>query len=221
LVLLGAQKLLFNNGPSTSQANPPEQASEQASAPVKQSPPTPDKPSPVGENPTPAPSLSNDTAKPGDPTPAPARSSQPPTQASSAGERTIQLLTDPPGATIQVDGDAARSCKTPCMLSLPAGRHTMTTQLDGYRPYPRVINVPQEGDQFLKLAKTVGTLSVTSSPPGATIQLNGEAQPQKTPASFNIAPGTYHVRVTREGVPLDFDVEIKDGEFQNRNVNFQ
>jgi hypothetical protein len=107
------------------------------------------------------------------------------------------------------------------MLPLMPGRHTLTTQLEGYRPFPRVVYMPQDGDQFIKLNKSIGTISVTSTPPGATVQLNGEVQPQRTPATFVLAPGTYHVRVTRDAVPLDFDVDLKDGEFQNRNVNFQ
>jgi serine/threonine protein kinase len=221
LVLLGAQKLLFNNPGTVSQAS-----QEQAPAPPATQEPaeTTAKPSPIGQPPTPE-QIPGQTAKPTQPVspelPADARRSPAPPAQATAGERTVQLLTEPPGAHIVIDGNSSLACTTPCMLSLPGGRHTMSTQLDGYRPYPKVINVPQDGDQFLKLSKTTGTLSVTSNPPGATIQLNGEVQKQTTPANFTVAPGTYRVRVTRDGVPLDFDVELKDGEFQHRNVNFQ
>jgi hypothetical protein len=132
----------------------------------------------------------------------------------------VQLLTDPPGATITVDGNGATSCKTPCILSVPQGRHTLSTQLDGYRPYPRIFNVPGESDLFLKLARAQGTLSITSSPAGATIQINGDQKPQKTPATFAVPPGSYHVRVIRNGVPIEFDVQLQDDQIQTRNVNF-
>ena len=221
LVLLGAQKFLFNNPPAISQATAPNHVAEKdPTEPAAQPPaPTPDKPSPISPNPA----AEQDKVKKPETPPAPTLPSSPDSRGSAGtpGERTVQLLTEPPGATVVVDGDSSHSCRTPCMLPLAPGRHTMTTQLDGYRPYPRVINVPQDGDQILKLTRSTGTLSVTSTPPGATVQLNGEAQPQQTPASFVIAPGTYHVRVTRDGVPLDFDVDLKDGEFQHRNVNFQ
>lgn len=220
LLLIGAQKFLSNNPASVSQSNPPDRSAENPPAQPSPQPSStaPDKPSPMAQNPNAEP----DKAKPSEAAPAPKPPSSPDARAGDApaGERTVQLLTEPPGATLVVDGDASHACKTPCMLPLPPGRHTLTTQLEGYRSYPRVIYLPQDGDQFLKLVKSTGTLNVTSTPPGATVQLNGEAQSHTTPASFVIAPGTYHVRVTREGVPLDFDVDLKDGEYQNRNVNF-
>jgi hypothetical protein len=106
------------------------------------------------------------------------------------------------------------------MLPLPAGRHTSSVQLDGYRSYPQIFNVPQESDVFVKLIKVIGTLSITSTPEGATIVLNGQVQPQKTPATLRVPPGTYHVRVSRNGVPLDFDVDVTDGGLISKNVTF-
>jgi hypothetical protein len=70
------------------------------------------------------------------------------------------------------------------------------------------------------LNKIAASLSVTSTPPGATIDINGETQSKRTPALFSFPPGTYHVRVTRNGAFLDFDVQLHDGEFVSRNVSF-
>jgi len=70
------------------------------------------------------------------------------------------------------------------------------------------------------LNKIAASLSVTSTPPGATIEINGEMQSKRTPSLFTLAPGTYHVRVARSGAFLDFDVQLKDGEFISRNVSF-
>jgi len=150
----------------------------------------------------------------------PRRDITPAVAPSKPGERTVQLLTDPPGAQVTVDGDSSLTCKTPCMLSVSGGRHSLSAQLNGYRSYPRVFNVPQDGDIFMQLNKTVGTLSVTSSPPGASIEINGETQSKHTPALFNLPPGTYHVKVARSGSSLDFDVHVRDGEFLTRNVTF-
>ena len=212
LVLLGANRLFFNS------PEPAAPKQTQVTATPERMP-EPDKPSPSGDaqpTATPAPSA---TATPDQqqqqrtpPTPAPVK---------TAGERSIQLLTDPPGAKVTVDENASLSCSTPCMLNIPAGRHTLNTELENFRPYPRVFNVPETSDVFLKLTRASGTLSITSNPEGAAIQINGEARPQNTPATFALTPGTYRVRVTREGVPLDFEIQIKDGEFQTRNVNFQ
>ena len=132
----------------------------------------------------------------------------------------MQFLTDPPGAQVTVDGNSSLACKTPCMLPLTAGRHAVTVQLAGYRPYPRVFSVPQDGDLLLRLSKAAGTLSITSEPPGATIDVDGKEQSKRTPAQFNLEPGTYHVKVARSGAFIEFDVQLRDGEFINKRVDF-
>jgi serine/threonine protein kinase len=134
--------------------------------------------------------------------------------------QSVQFLTEPPGAQVTVDGSSSLACKTPCMLALSGGRHAVTVQLAGYRPYPRVFNVPQDGDLFLKLNKALGTLNVTSQPAGATIELDGMLQSDRTPASFKLAPGMYHVKVARNGAFLDFDVQLRDDEIVTRKVTF-
>jgi hypothetical protein len=106
------------------------------------------------------------------------------------------------------------------MLPLSGGRHAVAVQLAGYRPYPRVFSVPQDGDIFLKLTKSSGTLSVTSEPAGATIEVDGKAQSNRTPAVFNLPPGMYHIKVTRNGAFIDFDVQLRDGEFITKRVDF-
>ncbi len=135
-------------------------------------------------------------------------------------EQSVQFLTEPPGAQVIIDGNSSVACKTPCMLPLSAGRHALTVQLAGYRPYPRVFNVPQDSDIFLQLTKASGTLSITSEPPGATIELDGALQTKRTPAVFILAPGTYHIKVARSGASIDFDVQLRDGEFVNKRVDF-
>ncbi len=145
----------------------------------------------------------------------------PPVVAQKPGaEQTVQFLTDPPGAQVIIDNSSAMTCKAPCLLPLPAGRHVLNVQLAGYRAYPRVFNVPQDGDIFLQLTKSAATLSVTSNPVGASIEINGEMQTKRTPGLFNLSPGNYHVRVARNGAFLDFDVQLRDGEFVSKNVSF-
>ena len=143
-----------------------------------------------------------------------------PVVARPAADQTVQFLTDPPGAQVSIDNNSSLACKTPCLLSVPPGRHVLNVQLAGYRAYPRVFNVPQDGDIFLQLNKIAASLSITSSPPGATIEINGELQSKRTNALFSLPPGTYHLRVARNGAFLDFDVQLKDGEFISRNVSF-
>ena len=134
--------------------------------------------------------------------------------------QSVQFLTEPPGAQVEVDSNSSQACRTPCMLPLSAGRHALTVQLAGYRPYPRVFNVPQDGDVFLRLSKYEGTLNVTSQPTGASIELDGSLQPQRTPAMFKLKPGTYHIKVARNGASLDFEVQLRDGDIVTKKVEF-
>ncbi|MBV9769905.1 MAG: serine/threonine protein kinase [Bryobacterales bacterium] len=196
------------------------QASAPAAAPQTT---TPEATTPAGQTPA------VENPAPGQPQaePAPARTRPERSGASASiepakpgGGQSVQFLTEPPGAEITVDGSSSLVCKTPCMLALSTGRHTLSVQLTGYRPYPRVFNVPQDGDLFLQLAKASGSVSITSTPPGATIELDGAMQSKRTPAVFNLAPGNYHVKVARSGAFIDFDVQVKDGEFITKRVDF-
>ena len=243
LVLFGAQKYLFNRNSDQPSAEAPVQTGDSSSAkpsPVGQSqlPGDTAQPAPVPQAPpeTTAPENSK-PAEPANPNikTAPARDAAESPPQRTQPERSnaapivepkpgpgqsVQFLTDPPGAQVTIDSNSSLACKTPCMLQIGGGRHALTVQLPGYRPYPRVFNVPQDGDLFLKLSKAVGTLNVTSQPPGASIELDGMPKSERTPASFKLAPGTYHVKVTRGGAFLDFDVQLRDDEIITRTVTF-
>jgi len=243
LVLFGAQKYLFNrnaepapaaaetqssNTPvadnSASKPSPVGQQSQVPDTATKQAPVSekpPEATAPEGQEPRASPEA-KEQPKPVKTPPQPERSSiPPPVIAPKPGfEQSVQILTEPPGAQVVIDGNSSATCKTPCMLPLSAGRHALVVQLAGYRPYPRVFNVPQESDIFLQLTKASGTLSITSEPPGATIELDGAMQGKRTPAVFNLAPGAYRVKVARNGAFIDFDVQIRDGEFINKRVDF-
>ncbi len=214
--------------PGDSAKQPPPQAPPEATAPQTQTPAT--QTPPASESPAPRTAPARDDAEaPRPPAPqaqpqhtvAPATLEPKPGVEPKPGTgQSVQFLTEPPGAQVTVDDNPSLACKTPCMLPLSGGRHALTVQLAGYRPYPRVFSVPQDGDLFLRLSKTSGTLSITSEPPGATIEVNGAVQGKRTPAVFNLTPGTYHVKVARSGASIDFDVDLRDGEFLNKRVDF-
>ena len=142
------------------------------------------------------------------------------TPARSEAEQQVQFVTEPIGAQVTIDGGSSQSCKSPCFLQLSPGRHSLNVSLGGYRPYPKIFNVPEEREIFLQLTKAVGTLRLTTSPDGATILINGEPQSQRTPAIFNVPPGDYRVRVSRNGQSYDFDVTLHDGDFITKSVNW-
>ena len=206
---------------------PPPETPPQATAPETTKPETPASQSPPEKPAATAPAEpapQHTAATPETPPIAPptrARSIPPPVIAPKSDvDQQVQFVTEPPNAQLTIDGNSAQSCKTPCLISLSPGRHSLNVRLDGYRPYPRIFSVPDEKEIFLQLSKAGGTLSITSSPPGASIEINGEAQSRRTPALFNYPPGNYRVKVSRNGAFLEFDVQLRDGDFVNKKVDF-
>jgi hypothetical protein len=170
--------------------------------PVEQPPvakaPASQPPAPVVERPSPSP-----PARP------PAVPSKPPAATASGG---VQIFSSPPGAAVVIDNDPSLACTTPCNLNLPAGRHTMVASLDGYRRAPKIFTLPQESSMSLTLERMMGRLSVRTTPPGATIYVNGEPREEKTPAIFSLAAGKYRITVVKEGLPKQEDeVVVRDG----------
>ena len=61
------------------------------------------------------------------------------------GQLSIMVTSNPPGATIFIDGKDTGS-KTPDVIRSEAGRHTVRVELDGYAPFERVMTVaPNRG----------------------------------------------------------------------------
>jgi serine/threonine protein kinase len=221
---VGQPQLPDDNAKATPQKQAPPEATAPQNSPQAQSETTPAvSQTPKASENTPAITPAQ-PAEPSTPQSQPERAASakpaPATTPNSGAGQSVQFLTEPPGAEVTVDGNSSLACKTPCMIPLNVGRHAVTVQLSGYRPFPRVFNVPQDGDLFLKLSKASGALSVTSEPSGATIEVDGAAQGKRTPAIFNLPPGTYHVKVARNGAFLEFDVQIRDGEFITKRVEF-
>ncbi len=209
--------------PAAAKIPPPPQNPPDATAPESTKPEAPATTTPEKPAASPQPEPASQPAPPPQPAPQPptrARSTPLPEAAPSDAQEQVQFVTEPANAQLTVDNNLAQSCKTPCLISLSPGRHSLNVQLNGYRPYPRIFSVPQEKELFLQLSKAGGTLSITSTPPGASIEINGETQSRRTPALFNYPPGNYRVKVSRNGAFLEFDVQLRDGEFINKKVDF-
>jgi serine/threonine-protein kinase len=129
------------------------------------------------------------------------------------------VATVPPGAKIVFDGVAGRSCIAPCQMMLSGGRHTLTAALEGYRLQSRIFNVPQDREVLITLERSVGTLTIRTTPAGASIFLNGQERREKTPASLTLPTGRYHIELVKEGQRKEqYDVDVKDGVVSNIDV---
>jgi serine/threonine-protein kinase len=141
--------------------------------------------------------------------PSPVQSRErPPATPSAGADQPVQFMTNPPGATVVVDDNPAFTCASPCQLPLAPGRHTLTATADGFRVAHRIFETPREATINLGLDRMVGSLSITTEPAGATIKIDGQTRPEKTPAVISLPVGNHRLEVV--GWEPE-DVQIKDG----------
>ena len=132
----------------------------------------------------------------------------------------FQLTTTPAGAEAVVDGAPELRCISPCSLTLPLGRHSIVVRHDGYRDVQRVFNLPSDPGLIVNLEPQMGTLSLVSTPPGLTIVVDGQEQTAKTPASLSLSAGPHRIQILKGGDKQEFVVDVRDGVFTQRNVDW-
>lgn len=127
-------------------------------------------------------------------------------------EQVVLIRSTPPGVRVVVDERSDWGCTTPCSLPLPHGRHSLNAVLPGYHSALRVLEVPKQTELYLSLARTGGTLIVKTTPAGATITINGQARPEKSPAMIPLNPGRYKLIVSLAGYKDDDqDIVVREG----------
>ncbi len=175
-------------------------------------------PAPVVATPAPAaPASGPETAPSAASTPA---ASTPPPVSAAPNEAMFQLTTTPPGAEAVVDGAPELRCISPCSLTLPLGRHTLVVRHAGYREVQRVFTLPSDPGLIVNLEPQMGTLSLVSTPPGLTIVVDGQEQTRKTPASLSLPAGPHRIQIVKGGDKQEFVVDVRDGVFTQRNVDW-
>jgi Protein kinase domain/PEGA domain len=189
-----------NNGSESARVQPP--ATDTAPTPTPQ--PTSPANEPVQQQTAPQTKAAPPAAEPAKPQAAPAAQQGKPEDASTApaaaparvpesgNAGVVELLTEPPGATVVVDNNPSTTCRAPCSLSLRAGRHTLATQMPGYTTAQRIFNVPETTSVFVALAMPTGALVVTSRPSAATILVDGKDF-GLTPATLHLPPGQHRI----------------------------
>jgi PEGA domain len=126
----------------------------------------------------------------------------------------LSVQTDPPGASILLDGNPPQLPNT--FTHVPFGTHQLTVTLKPYEPIKQDIKVhrgmtPQIYLQ-LKPIGEIAALSVQTEPPGAAILLDGKP-PQAPPNSFTHVPfGTHQLTATLDGYgSITQDIEVRPG----------
>ncbi len=176
-------------------------------------PATPEAPSaeppPPAVSPAPAP-----LARAAPPTPEPQAADAPaaPAAQQSADGGWLLFRTDPPGATVLLNG--AERGVTPFSLSdVPFGQHVVQVSREGFvtatrevdvRPADPVVPVAvslqplDEPADTADVADSIGSLLVESRPPGASVLVDGEVV-GVTPVAVPVPSGPHRVRMEREG----------------------
>jgi hypothetical protein len=202
----------FNDAPAARQVDPPPPVAVSPKPSPTQSPtlpdakpaePVPEQTEPKGEVPQEAPRQPR-AAKEPEPAEYPAR-----------------LVSNPPGAIVTIDSKPDVTCKTPCSINLGPGRHTLSTNLAGFRRALRIFELPKEPEVFMNLEPTTGTVMIRSDPPGFAILVDGQPRSEKTPALITLPTGSHKIEVAREGFRNYAEVlEIKDSVITNIEVNW-
>ncbi len=144
------------------------------------------------------------TPKPPEQRPEPARPAR--------EEQALQVVTNPPGATIVLDDDQTKRCSSPCSFQALPGRHTLALSMAGYRPALRIADIGRQPQElFIELEKAAGVVIITADVLGAQILVNGKPIPETTPAKITLPAGKYNVTVTKDGRHADGDIDVKDG----------
>ncbi|MBP1928145.1 hypothetical protein J2741_000692 [Methanolinea mesophila] len=129
---------------------------------------------------------------------------------------TLAVSSDPAGADVLVDGFPYPE-KTPCTVeNLSEGRHTISVSILGYIPGEQTVTVlddPSEqidGEVMLRLSPyACGELSVESTPPGASVQINKVNSRQTTPCVFPyMTIGSYAMTVSYGGKVKNVEFDI-------------
>ena len=205
-------------GPETAQLGPetakptPESAtpaSETAKPMPEAAGPVPETAKPVPETVKPVPETTPERPAPLVTTP-PARTPRP--VPSPPVEQPIQVVTRPPGAQVVPDNNPTLTCKSPCSMRMLPGRHTLAVTMAGHRREMRIFEVTaQPLELFVNLTPATGRVRIESDPPGAAIQVDGQARSERTPATLVLPAGRHRLTVSRNGGRLDREVEVRDG----------
>jgi serine/threonine protein kinase len=130
-----------------------------------------------------------------------------------------QALIDssPQGAQFQVDGRSDPSWVTPLNVTgLGPGKHIISASKSGYSSEIRSVEVAagSKTSLVLHLSPVNALMVVNSTPPGATVILDGKPSGRVTPAQFAVEKGSHIVLLRKQGY-LDETVTADLGPAQN------
>jgi hypothetical protein len=128
---------------------------------------------------------------------------------------TLTVTTVPPGAALTINGQPSGST-TPYRNDKTApGNYKLRLELPGYEPIEESV-VLKSGETRAfekKMVSMYGTLSVVTTPSGATLFINGQSSGTTPFRSDKLATGSYRLRLEMAGYePMEGSVILNAGE---------
>lgn len=122
-------------------------------------------------------------------------------KASSKGQIDLHIDSDPRGASVQIDGTFLADWITPFTApGLTPGMHRIVFTKRGYEQKGEDFEVsPRNTSLSEKLSAAASSLSVSSEPAGASIDIDAIPTGKVTPAQLTVTPGDHRVVVHKDG----------------------
>jgi eukaryotic-like serine/threonine-protein kinase len=137
----------------------------------------------------------------------------------AANEGQLIVSSVPMGATVEIEGKSGQSWKAPGTVpGLAPGTYKVTFNLAGYAPETRSVQVTPGARTPLdvRLSAVKGFITITGTPAGAEVFINGRDTGKTTPIEFMVEPGTQSIALRKAGY-LEATTEIKVAAGQQAN----
>ncbi len=130
----------------------------------------------------------------------------------------FKVSSTPAGASVHLDSESAPSLgPTPYDGGIPFGKRTVFLKLAGYKTFKQELEVAK-GAVEIKAELALG-IKVVSTPPGASVELDGKGLPGVTPLEETATPGKHQVTVKLEGYkPYSAEIEVAPGKENTVNA---
>jgi hypothetical protein len=125
----------------------------------------------------------------------------------------IKVTTEPAGMELSVADDPEQRCASPCVFSLPKGKHSIQARADGYRTELRAVDVASAGETLhVAMEREFGVVALTSDRQDAAVLLDGKPVSSALPAKLKIPAGKYEIRTVQEGKTLTSrEIDVRAG----------
>src|SRR5579859_4897947 len=117
----------------------------------------------------------------------------------------------PMGAAVEIEGKPGQSWKSPGTIpSLAPGNYKVTFSMPGYASETRTVQVSggARTPVDVRLNAVKGFITISGSPSGAAVWINGRDTGKVTPIGFMVEPGSQSIVLKKSGY-LDASTEIK------------